>query len=121
MGGGLIASLMMTMNEFAKVRDTLDRFAKLGHKVAILLAASIIVFGSGIAACNNGCSGQAAYAISAGVISFCIMLVPVFMRDKLNTDNMRMLSMFMVVWWTIGLVILTFIGPFKTSGNGYFA
>jgi hypothetical protein len=32
----------------------------------------------------------------------------------------RNLARFLVIWWAVGALIVSFGGPFQTTGNGYF-
>jgi len=118
--GGLLASLFMISNEVGRVRDTLDRFARLGQRFAILAVASLVVMFAGVAECDNGCTGKQGYAVAVGAISFCIVLVRILLKEKVGESAQKVFVLFMIVWWGAGLIVLTFFGPFEAVGNGYF-
>jgi hypothetical protein len=40
---------------------------------------------------------------------------------RLQPAHMLHIARFLVVWWGIGTLIVTFGGPFTITGNGYFA
>mmetsp|Transcript_43949 Transcript_43949/g.70332 ORF Transcript_43949/g.70332 Transcript_43949/m.70332 type:complete len:305 (+) Transcript_43949:183-1097(+) len=119
--GGLVGTLMMLMNEVGKVREAVDRFSQVGHKLGILIVGSVVVFCAGIGKCSNGCAGTAGYAIAAGVISFVIAVLRVVLAQKLSITVLKGVTGFLILWWVVGLIILTFVNPFTQVGNGYFA
>ena len=93
---------------------------------AVLLAASPAV-GVG--------NGLADYAFSVGVVSLVCALVlsalhrwrAADLRRTLLTDAragpisvLQLIGVFLVVWWIPGAGVLTFVGPFVVTSNGYF-
>lgn len=118
--GGLIGSLMMLMNQVSKVRENIDRFSAVGHRIGILLVGSLVVLFAGVGSCHGGCSSGSAWAISAGAISFVVALVVVFMGTKISAQIMQYITLFLVVWWLVAFCTLTFGGPFSEVNNGYF-
>lgn len=119
--GGLLCSLMLLANAVGRVRDTIDRFSKLGHRYAILLVASLVVLFSGVAECSHGCKDyNASYAIAVGCVSFAVVLIRILLSAKLPEKGNKVFVMFMIVWWAVALIVLTFFNPFTNVGNGYF-
>ncbi|CAK9102208.1 Uncharacterized protein SCF082_LOCUS47771 [Durusdinium trenchii] len=118
--GGCIVSILMLSHEVGKVRDTIEKMQKVGNRIGILLVASLVVLFAGAADCDHGCTGLEGYAIAVGCISFMCGLVLVFAGPKLGDNAKKFFGMFMIVWWSVAVIILTFVNPFKFVGNGFF-
>lgn len=116
---GMIITTIMLMNEVGKVRQALDRFSNLGHKYALLIVGSLVVFFGGLA-CTTSCGSLNSYAIAVGIISFVFTVVRIFLEQKITEKMDFYWKLFIVIWWTVGFFILTFAGPFQDVGNGYF-
>mmetsp|Transcript_56332 Transcript_56332/g.168647 ORF Transcript_56332/g.168647 Transcript_56332/m.168647 type:complete len:130 (-) Transcript_56332:120-509(-) len=62
-----------------------------------------------------------AYGISLGVVSIITSVVLLAVdRETLAQMHRRIICIFLGLLWLAGAVVLTFYGPFKTTGNGYF-
>mmetsp|Transcript_15714 Transcript_15714/g.27932 ORF Transcript_15714/g.27932 Transcript_15714/m.27932 type:complete len:300 (-) Transcript_15714:160-1059(-) len=118
---GLVAILKVLSHDVAKVRETVGKLKHLGFKMGVLMVGSVVVILAGWGKCNGGCGGSASYAIAAGIVSFIIGLVQLLAANKLSDGARKYMMMFLVVWWLIAFVVLTFVNPFRTVGNGYFA
>ncbi|GBG31445.1 Hypothetical Protein FCC1311_076692 [Hondaea fermentalgiana] len=120
--GGLLCSIVLLANAVGRVQESIDRFAKVGHRYAILLVSSAVVLIAGASLCTgNGCNGNSGYAIAVGAISFVVVLTRVLLGAKFPEAGSKPLIMFLIVWWTVALIVLTFFNPFQDVGNGYFA
>jgi len=65
--------------------------------------------------------GNFAYAISVSSVSLILSLIMMFFGTRCCTKKWSLFtSYFLVVWWMIGALVLTYDGPFETTGNGYF-
>eukprot|EP00919_Chromeraceae_sp_WS-2016_P059727 GHVR01141912.1.p1 GENE.GHVR01141912.1~~GHVR01141912.1.p1 ORF type:complete len:142 (+),score=20.88 GHVR01141912.1:84-509(+) len=114
-------------------KETITKDGK--HMCAFILASSAVVVTAsafwcgggtynGIVIGNNGCSGVNAYAIAVGVISLVVALIMLILwiaKDDAAKKAEPWMSLFLFIWWIPGVIILTFVGPFKSTGNGYFA
>jgi hypothetical protein len=72
---------------------------------------------STISTCNN----YVVYAITASIIS----LLASFAASMMNSESTQFrfyFSLYLFIWWTVGVIILTFISPFTTvlMPMGYF-
>lgn len=118
--GGLVVTLLMLSNEVGKVRESIDRFSKVGRPLAVIMIASLVVMFAAVADCDNACSGAEGYAITVGVISFFVSLARVFFESKMSHKASMVVHVFLAVWWSVATLITTFGNPFSAVGNGYF-
>jgi len=116
--GGLIATSVMMVNSVGKVRESVDKFAALGYKAILAIVGSVVVWCAGITYAGSGLGN---YAIAAGIISMVFFIGRIVAGPKLSANMQKYFAMFMIVWWLVGMFILTFWGPFDNVGNGYFA
>eukprot|EP00658_Telonema_sp_P-2_P021319 TRINITY_DN1848_c0_g1_i1.p1 TRINITY_DN1848_c0_g1~~TRINITY_DN1848_c0_g1_i1.p1 ORF type:complete len:377 (-),score=65.38 TRINITY_DN1848_c0_g1_i1:107-1237(-) len=98
-----------------------------GHDTGHTAAVNAVIFGASlcelIAACyecgeqaGSGCTDDPAYAVAVGVIALLLSAFNRFVpRYLLPVAGLQLL------WWLPAAIVLTFKGPFLTSGNGYFA
>jgi len=79
--------------------------------------------------CANGhCVQLTAYAVSVGAVCGVVLIVT---RADARGGDARIpqaaslavpyLACFLAAWWLVATYLLTFIGPFASLGNGYFA
>jgi len=104
---------------------------KVGRALLILFVASVVVWAQALQDCvnANACESWSAYAVALGVvstsISMFIMLALLCFESEKNKGRiiklMPYLSVFLTVWWGVGVASCTFDGPFENTGNGYFA
>ena len=64
---------------------------------------------------GTGCSGETAYSVAVGVIALLLCIV-----NRIVPAWTLPIALAQVVWWTPAVIVLTFKGPFLSSGNGYF-
>jgi len=70
------------------------------------------------------CEDEHGYAVAVGFISlfFCLSyFICLYSKPTLVAQFTQYLSLFLVLWWGVGTIVLTFDAPFNTTGNGYFA
>ena len=94
----------------------------------LLLAASLVVMWEASAVCakqatpeGTNCADEFGWAVACGTISFIVMLayhIP-STTGFLQPHN-KLVAYALLVWWVFGVGVLTFKGPFKTTGNGFF-
>jgi len=92
-----------------------------------ILVASCVELAQAAQNCNdklNKCKEEDGYAVAVGTISLilclCYFLCLKFKRELIGNFT-QYLSLFFVLWWSVGAIVLTFRNPFITTGNGYFA
>lgn len=113
---------MMAVSDVFKAN--VSGFAHSSRKALLFLFfSSGIVMGASIGPCSpqTRCTGYSAFAVALGVISMCFSLVLIVASAKIAVAHMRNIAMFLILWWVIGCGIVTFGGPFTSTGNGYFA
>jgi len=82
----------------------------------------------------NKCEGASAFAVALGTVSsLCCSGIIIANRcvkrsrksfvynKKLDENLLPYVSIFLTIWWIVGVVICTFDEPFEATGNGYFA
>jgi len=74
---------------------------------------------------GGSCEGILGYQVACGTISAFFALVSALLYHLGKLDNVRVLegiSLFQFLWWTAGMIVLTFFGSFQSVayGNGYF-
>jgi len=93
---------------------------------SVLLLASVFELAASSSLCvSDGCGGARGFGIAAGAVSFAgamVLLVqtlalplPVALPPTLPATA----TLLLLVWWVVGCIVLTFVGPFTSVGNGY--
>ena len=97
----------------------------LGGSLIAILIVSCMEFIQASIYCGQGtCEGLNGWAVAIGVISACFVLLQLALEKKEMIDvetNRFRLGVFLTLWWLIGVLSLTFTGPFVIVNNGYFA
>jgi hypothetical protein len=116
---------MVLQSEWEQFQTVVESFQALqlhGRATFYVLIASIIETIAAIFFCANiTCTPNDIYAVVVGPISIIICLV--FLRvgpEKLGGAD-KFMAIFLVIWWTVGMGVLTISGPFLFGGNGFFA
>ncbi len=65
--------------------------------------------------------GNAIWGLVAGILTFITSLVILQKYDDIPIQMMKLISAVLFVIWATVAGILTFDGPFRDTGNGYFA
>lgn len=79
-----------------------------------------VSFGA-IAPSNTGYNPYSGFAIALGVVSMAFSLSLIIFSEHLESAMMRLASIFFIIWWLIGTMVLTFGNVFQIAyGNGYF-
>jgi len=101
-----------------------------------LLLASLVEMIQAIKVCSDAdeCEGTEAFAVALGTVSsLCCFGIIVANRcikrsrksfvysKKIDENLLPYVSIFLTIWWVVGVVICTFDEPFEATGNGYFA
>lgn len=100
-----------------------------------LLIISIIEFSQALQVCldEDECKGLTEFAVALGAVSsLCCLAIltakrfvkkrPKGIENNSCIDNtvLPFASIFLTLWWTVGVVACTFKEPFEETGNGYF-
>jgi len=107
----------------------------LGSLVGLLIASLIeMIQASKVCSDAEKCEGSEAFAVALGsVSSFCCLAVVIANRcvkrsrksfvynKRIDEHLLPYLSIFLTLWWVVGVVLCTFDEPFEETGNGYFA
>jgi len=96
-----------------------------------LFLASVVVTAQASQDCVNAigpCESWGAWAVALGLVStlfsFYLVLTMTFLREKHLEKTKKTLpyfSVFLTIWWVLGVATCTFDGPFDETGNGFFA
>jgi len=104
--------------------DNVGDASKLGVRWPIyyLIIASGVVMGAAIPPCTPqvDCYRYNAWAVSLGSISLFMAFVLYFASSSMGGSKLTMVGKFLVLFWAVGSLVVTFGGPFATPGNGYF-
>jgi len=92
----------------------------------VLLLASVIELTAASIDCppHNSCTGRAAWALSVGIMSTVISfftLVLYMLQPTLHKAVLKLVGLLLFAMWIPGAGVLTFDGPYRTTGNAYFA
>ncbi|KAH9256131.1 hypothetical protein BASA81_005907 [Batrachochytrium salamandrivorans] len=122
--GFLVATMMLSSrNDYFRqtVHGVVDKVSR--RPAAYVAIASLVELAASIPFCvpKTECHSLNAFAVALGVVSLVISLVLLGIITRLSVVLIRQVAVFLCVWWTIGGMLVTFIGPFATMGNGYFA
>ena len=97
--------------------------------IVLLAGASLCELISASLACSQQptCSGLRAYAVSVGLVSI-VLLAPIALVNFAEPlaprrlyEGLPQISLLLLMWWMPACFLLTFVAPFSTLGNGYFA
>jgi len=101
--------------------------AVIGSLVGLLIS-SVIEFIQALIVCSNEtCDGLRGFAVALGSVSsffcFAILAANWFTQDSKTVGEsvLPYLSIFLALYWAVGVVMCTFEKPFEETGNGYFA
>jgi len=101
-----------------------------------LLIASLVEMIQAAKVCSDEekCEGSEAFAVALGTISslLCFGIIianrcvkrsrkSFVYNKKIDENLLPYVSIFLTIWWVIGVVMCTFDAPFEATGNGYFA
>mmetsp|Transcript_24852 Transcript_24852/g.48166 ORF Transcript_24852/g.48166 Transcript_24852/m.48166 type:complete len:278 (-) Transcript_24852:232-1065(-) len=95
-----------------------------GRQLLVLLFAcsAVLIFACiGPIAQDGGYKGQAAWGISAGSITLLMCVGLIKKYDDIAINIMKASCAFFFVVWAAVAGVCTFDGPFRFTGNGYFA
>lgn len=116
------ASLML-FSAFPLFEHKLDKAMHSPRKpLLFLIVASAVVMGASIDPCSPqyNCYEYNGWAVSMSSISLIVAIILFIAADKLSATAMKYISLFLVLWWAVGTLVVTFGAPFVTTGNGYF-
>jgi len=120
------------LKEDSKDDDVEDKYEQnIVAALGSLLITSTIVLAQASQNCNNAdkCESWNAYAIALGCVSLFMsfgLVLRIYCKKPEKSimwinKYMPYLSVFLTLWWGIGVATCTFDGPFENTGNGFFA
>jgi len=116
-----VTTLLALVNTSDSIEHGMDKTLNSVRKPLFFLAiASLVTMGAAIGPCSGNCSGYAAWAIVASVVSAFIAIVLFFLPTRVERKSMRIIGYFLVIWWIFAAACLTLGGPFRVAGNGFF-
>jgi hypothetical protein len=95
-----------------------------GAWVLVGLFCALVLMIEASKVCNNiSCQGNTAYSVAGGVVAFVVTAVRLYLEVKYDSEEWIKIitSGFLFFWWVVLASISTFISPFRTPCNGYFA
>merc|ERR1712232_373366 len=122
-----IARITLDLDEPA---DAMRRASSLAGgapiEILVLLFASLVVLLAATLRCYRRHCGT--YNTLAGicaavslVLNFAIILGKSIRPNSKKVDScLAIVAAFLMIWWAAGTLCMTFVGPFKVLGNGYF-
>lgn len=123
--GGFLCAMMMLSSRNEAFRDAMGRVIDgVSRKpAAYILIASVVELGSAIPYCvpQSQCHSLNAFAIALGAVSLTVSLLMLVFMHSMPVPVIKQVAAFLLLWWVVGGMLVTFIGPFATVGNGYFA
>lgn len=114
---GLLFTTHWALNIDTSKFTDLDKGRK---TLAVLAAAGAIVMFACIPYLTIQ-TGQAAWGLSAGLITIIVCAVLFKMFDDVNAQMLKVSAVIMFIMWATVAGVCTFDGPFILAGNGYFA
>lgn len=117
------AALLFTTHWALNI-DT-SKFTELeyGRKILVsfMVAAAVEMFACIPFIANDFFLGQAAWGLTAGLITLLICGAIIKLYDDMNAQVLKINAILMFVIWATVAGVCTFDGPFLSAGNGYFA
>eukprot|EP00971_Amphidinium_carterae_P199019 3949482-Amphidinium_carterae.1 len=117
----LISAAILCYDTFAKFRELIGKIGEQGHLVVLLLICSITLL---IQVIEDELDDKShhdnlivGWIVACATLVMCIIMM--FLGAK--PDFLKVLMVLMLVAWSIGVGVLTFDGPYKYTGNAYFA
>lgn len=120
---GLIVSYYNLYTVFDFFKEKMDKARNIsghGSLILILLVCSTFFMSQSAVLCSKGnCTSYEGYAITLGaigiLISFALMIF-----EKVRAENtLKGTAAFSILWWGIGVAVVTFHAPYTTLSNGY--
>jgi len=117
------AGLIFTTHWALAIDTTIFTELEKWRKILAGLATSsaILVFACIPSLTHKSYVGQAAWGLTAGLLTIIICAVLFKAFDDVNGQIVKIMAVFMFVVWATVSGVCTFDGPFLTAGNGYFA
>mmetsp|Transcript_24627 Transcript_24627/g.53105 ORF Transcript_24627/g.53105 Transcript_24627/m.53105 type:complete len:269 (-) Transcript_24627:304-1110(-) len=114
---GLIFTAHWALNIDTSKFTELDK----GRKTLVLFGAAGAVEMFACIPFLTSFTGQAAWGLSAGLITLIVCGVLFKMFEDINGQMLKVSAIIMFIIWAAVAGVTTFDGPFLTAGNGYFA
>ena len=109
-------------DQFSQLVSDIRALERHSQATFYLLLASIVETAAAVFPCVDvGCGGLEIYAIIAGALSIVVCLILLRVSSSKLGMFGNVMAIYLVIWWTLGLGILTLSGPFLIGGNGFFA
>lgn len=119
---GFASSAFLAHTQLNQLRSAVARFRNSGSDANLALGVcSAIVIWQASTLCfqKSNCTGYTIWAMTCGIVSLLLNVVFVLCPLKAGKPSM-FFSIFFALWWVAGAGVMTFEGPFNSTGNGYF-
>lgn len=124
--GSFVISAYMTHNEVEPLKKAMDNATnQLTHSpeqtrhLYMLMASSLVVLLTAISPCTITCEGNNGLALGAPIASILVALILRFGKSRVAPFASK-IAILLVLLWGITTAVVTFGGPFRNVGNGYF-
>lgn len=119
----LIATCLFATKHVDKLKDAYDQFGSNSKEMMFLLFASVVLLCQSFWDCVDGnlkCQGEWIWAVICSLVSFATCLIVRYAFEKVE-QYIKWLRAGIFLWWSVGVLVLTFHRPYVNTGNAYFS
>lgn len=89
------------------------------RQIYFMMVSAFVVLLSSISPCTAKCDGTAALSLAVGGVSILLGMILRFFRQHMAPHQSKV-AIVLVIIWGVTTAVVTFAGPFRAVGNGYF-